>query len=414
MKNLTTLFTVALCAVISGTAFATPAISNLSLSQDASSKTVFVNYDLSEDAIVTMDVLTNGASIGPANVRFLAGDVQRRVSGGTGRRIFWAAERSWPGHDASQVSVQLTAWTLSSPPPYMVVSLSKGDECTYYVSEDSLPGGIGNPLYRTGSIVMRKIPANGVVWQMGTSGGAGYETPRRVTFTGDYWLSVFEVTHGQQQFLTRIGGATLSQDPDTVLRPVDTASYSACRGGAQTSGGTEATGDGSRWPDEGHEIIGNNSIVGLFRGRTGLMFDLPTSAEWEYACRAGAGESRYLPDDLGDLAWYSANSPEDGTPKAHPVGTRKPNAWGLYDMYGNVREWVLDRKTEGNYSSADDTDPKGPTIASQSGVNTVTRLLRGGSYLSDAANCRSAAVAEDHGFSGSKQATGLRLACPVE
>ena len=112
------------------------------------------------------------------------------------------------------------------------------------------------------------------------------------------------------------------------------------------------------------------------QARTQLNFDLPTEAQWEYACRAGTTTTYYWGNSVnGDYAWYSSNSGS----KSHPVGTKKPNAWGLYDMSGNVREWCLDWYGS---SLAYGTDPKG----SSSGSDRVTR---GGSWEAHGAYCTS-------------------------
>jgi formylglycine-generating enzyme required for sulfatase activity len=85
----------------------------------------------------------------------------------------------------------------------------------------------------------------------------------------------------------------------------------------------------------------------------GFKYRLPTEAEWEYAARAGTAGA---PPSLDEVAWYEANS-EDAT---HPVGQKKPNAWGLYDMLGNVREWVEDVYTRDFYANSPLADPTGP------------------------------------------------------
>ena len=85
-----------------------------------------------------------------------------------------------------------------------------------------------------------------------------------------------------------------------------------------------------------------NKYAEWLSARTGEFYRLPTEAEWEYACRAGTTTEFHFGDDasqLGDYAWYAANS--EG--KYQKVGTKKPNAWGLYDMLGNVMEWTLDQ-----------------------------------------------------------------------
>jgi WD40 repeat protein/serine/threonine protein kinase len=108
---------------------------------------------------------------------------------------------------------------------------------------------------------------------------------------------------------------------------------------------------------------------------TGKTYRLPTEAEWEYAARAGTKGS-YV-GNLDDMGWYEKNSEE----KTHPVGQKLPNAWGLYDVYGNVFEWCND--WFGDYPSSAVTDP----IGANSGA---FRIFRGGSYYSSAAGCRAA------------------------
>lgn len=113
--------------------------------------------------------------------------------------------------------------------------------------------------------------------------------------------------------------------------------------------------------------------------REGKKYRLPTEAEWEYACRAGSQGKFCFGDDgslLGGYAWYASNA-EGFT---HHVGTKKPNAWGLYDMHGNIWEWCLDRYAE-NYSDT-------PCDGSAYGVATDKgRVLRGGSFNAEADKC---------------------------
>ncbi len=113
--------------------------------------------------------------------------------------------------------------------------------------------------------------------------------------------------------------------------------------------------------------------------RKGRLYRLLTEAEWEYACRAGTTTMFSFGDNAKQLvryAWCYENSREP-----HPVGSKKPNPWGLYDMHGNVWEWCWDRY--GNYPEGLAIDPKGP-------ANGWFRVIRGGGWKGEAVNCRSA------------------------
>jgi formylglycine-generating enzyme required for sulfatase activity len=131
----------------------------------------------------------------------------------------------------------------------------------------------------------------------------------------------------------------------------------------------------------------------------GGKFQLPSEALWEYACRAGSKTKYCFGDDaskLGEYAWYDENSGN----KTHPVGEKKPNAWGLYDMYGNVWEWCRQWNGGGYYAPSPTGDPMGAPGA-------PIRVIRGGSCYSPACDCRSAT--HDFGFPGPSNNLGLRV-----
>jgi len=123
------------------------------------------------------------------------------------------------------------------------------------------------------------------------------------------------------------------------------------------------------------------------RPPSGGGFRLPTEAEWEYACRAGTASAlnngKELTSTTGQgrnldgVAWYNAN----GDSKTHPVGQKQANAWGLYDMHGNVWEWCSD--WHGEYDTLKTTDPAGPEQG-------TTRVVRGGCWVNASKVCRSA------------------------
>ncbi|MCX6868164.1 MAG: formylglycine-generating enzyme family protein [Verrucomicrobia bacterium] len=121
--------------------------------------------------------------------------------------------------------------------------------------------------------------------------------------------------------------------------------------------------------------------------KTGKRVALPTEAQWEYACRAGTTTAFCCGDDpsiLGEYAWFQDNTRKTGEEYAHPVGRKKPNAWGLYDMHGNVWEWCRDWNDKEYYAKAGNVDPENTT-------ETQFRAVRGGSWHNDPSRCRAAA-----------------------
>jgi eukaryotic-like serine/threonine-protein kinase len=139
---------------------------------------------------------------------------------------------------------------------------------------------------------------------------------------------------------------------------------------------------GPTWRKPGHAQGNDHPVVRVswrdaepftdwLGGREGETYRLPTDAEWEYACRAGTTTRFYFGDqaaDLGNFEWWGKNS--GGSP--HPVGQKRPNPWGLYDMLGNVREWCADWYSKSYYQESPLTDPSGPSPSP--GVGHVMRL----------------------------------------
>ena len=249
--------------------------------------------------------------------------------------------------------VVFTVAYVEKPKPYCVIDLSAGSSASSYpVTYLAEPpsGGFNTDEYKTTKLVLRLIEP-GTFMMCGS-----YET----TLTKPFYCGVFEVTQRQYELVT--GGNPSSYKGDK--RPVERVSWNTIRGDSGTY----------NWP--GSANVDPNSFIGKLRGRTGLDFDLPTEAQWEYACRAGTTTTYSYGDSAnGAYMWYKDNS----SSQTHEVGTKLPNAWGLYDMHGNALEWCLD--WDGGLSSPQ-TDP----LCSSSGSR---RVLRGGGWFNGAVFCAS-------------------------
>jgi formylglycine-generating enzyme required for sulfatase activity len=206
------------------------------------------------------------------------------------------------------------------------------------------------PLTNTIGMKLKLLPPG--TFMMGDASGEDNETPHQVTLTQPFQMGIHEVT--QEQYAKVMG-----KNPSRLKganNPVENVS----------------------WFDA-VEFCRKLSELPAERA-AGRVYRLPTEAEWEYACRAGTTTKYSFGDDdskLVDYAWFDGNSFE----RTHRVGGKKPNAWGFYDMHGNVWEWCQD--WYGDYPDHAVPDPTGPASGSY-------RVLRGGSWGGPAGICRSA------------------------
>ena len=204
-------------------------------------------------------------------------------------------------------------------------------------------------------IEMIAIP--GGFFEMGSSKGAADESPVHKVWVGPFLIDRYEVV--QEQYVKLVGANPSSfKDPG---RPVDTVTWTDA-----------ALYCNLRSLAEGLEPCYDEESGTWHCNFKANGYRLPTEAEWEYACRGGTEREYYFGSDpraLKKYAWYAGNSSK----KTHPVGQKKPNQWGLYDMYGNVAEWCNDVYGENYYKTSPSNDPRGPEEGE-------IKVLRGGGW----------------------------------
>ena len=382
-----------------------PQVALVSASQDYE-RVLTIRYTLDEPAIVTFDVKTNGVSIGAEHLKTAYGDLHRVVAAtgeGETRTISWPAYESWPDHRFGKdvVSVTVTAWATNSPPDYMVIKLVGEDKGarTFYTSPEWMPGagGVTNDMYKTDYLVMRRIPAAGKTFRMGSPASEpehkANEILHYVSLTNDFYMSVFELTQGQYKNVIGSEPTTYSSYSYEPTHPVDWIVYNSFRGSSKL------------WPRDGHDVDPSRNLY-TFRTVLNLpSLDLPTEAEWEFACRAGTLSGRYdgteYPADVAGIAWVGADRTQP-----HAVGLLKPNGYGLYDMYGNVDEYCLD------YYAADYATEGSTVIAPQGPSSGSDRVIRGtGSWWSSNGSQARSAFRQNYTASGPWMCVGYRLVC---
>jgi formylglycine-generating enzyme required for sulfatase activity len=246
-------------------------------------------------------------------------------------------------------------------------------------------------------VTFRMIPVPGGTFRMGSpeneAGRTADEGPTFEVAVEPFWMGRCEVTWTEyKQYIAahnlflamqaaNIRTVDDSNEADAVTAP--TALYDPSM--------TFMNGEEPEQPAVTMTQYAARQYTKWLSGLTGRFYRIPSESEWEYACRAGTDTPFSCgcgdPEALAEVAWFADNA-DDTT---HPVGQKKPNAFGLHDMHGNVAEWVVDELVAGGYTKpATLPQPVAAETAIQWPVRLFPRVLRGGAYYDESTECRSA------------------------
>ena len=355
---------------------------------------------------------------------------------GEGRKcLVWTPAATGYPAELNDVSVTLAVDEEVCEVGYLVVDLASGKRSYKPLSFAS---EVNCDTYKTTHMAFRYIPSTrSAAWRnaMGkdtfrigsdgkrtdlgiTDGDRLREGTANITLTKSFFFGVFPMTRKQYALL---GGSVASQD----AVPVRNVSYDSLRG----TDGTNAV-DGAAGPYcfPKSTVVKGDSPIGRIRSRTGFSFDFPTEAEWEYAARAG-NEGEYLFDESGlstsqitaELNTYGANS------ESAAVGTKSPNAWGIYDLIGCCHQWTTTCCDDNKTKHMDATDPLGMTTqygsgpfrvckgshARTGGGSTQLRVQRIAYRMLQRSNCQNGTL-NGTNFTAEQGNTGCRLSLRLE
>ncbi len=224
------------------------------------------------------------------------------------------------------------------------------------------------------------------------TGRKANEGPQREVEVEPFWMGQFEVTWSEFELWATHSGALTQSASETAARQRSEMLADAITRPTKPFADLTFGMGRADCPAICMTQLAARCYCKWLSAKTGRYYRLPTEAEWEYACRAGTtGGFSFgrATDEPGDFAWYFDN----GSDHYHKVGTRQPNPWGLYDMHGNVSEWVLDRYAADAYSHMPSAKSWQPFVGTDQGSTDAgaSYVVRGGSWDSDPAQLRSAA-----------------------